>query len=329
MKKLIYISLLCLPVLAELNAQTVTYNVTKDDPYDIKNLTVAVDPLFLDVNGMNGVAAGWGLRGEYTYGKRFIAAFDFRNGFGTMGFDPDDNNTRNYSAIEGKVGIALSDKSRSTNFRIILSQSSYSSGGYTYTNTKYFMCPGTSRRSVIFNAGIYQLNNSFYFQNHALDSANRKGILFEKDGIEVRKGDSLWDAMKLDDTYGAFSSVSLTAGFTFRKIHNLFVDVDGYGPRSNSIFSDFYIEGMFAPVIALKDYTFESGEKWKVKAENKRAFGWRMGWFIRKPKNQGFSQKFEIGQRPGLKTEKYLYGCYMMYTFGLYIPLKVGNNGSE
>lgn len=329
MKKFIYITLMLLPALATLDAQTVSYKITKDDPYDIKNLTIAIDPLFVDLNGMNTISAGWGARAEITAGRKFTASFDFRNGFGTTGFDPDDKNTRNYSAFEGKVGLVLSDKSRSTNFRIILSQSSYSSGGYTYTNTKYFMCPGTSRSAIVFNAGLYQLNNNYNYKNHQFDSTKNKGVLFERDGREVRKGDSLWNAWSLDSKYGGFSSMAITAGFTFRTIHNLFVDVDGWGPRANSIFSDFYIDAMFAPAISLKDYTFENGEKWKVKAENKRAFGWRMGWFVRRPKNQGFSQKFEFGQRPGVRTEKYLNSCYMMYTFGLYIPLKIGNNGAD
>jgi hypothetical protein len=308
-------------------AQSVSYKITKDDPYDVKNLTIAVDPLFFDLNGMNTVSAGWGLRGEYTGGRRFTASFDFRNGFGTNGFDPDSNNTRNYSAFEGKLGLVLSDKSNSGNMRIVLSSSSYSSGGYTYTSTKYFMCPGTTRSVVVFNAGLYQLNNNFSYKNGAkADSSAVKDVLFEKDGKEVRRGDSLWKAWKLNDKFGGFSSVAITAGFTFRSIHNLFVDVEGYGSRSNSIFSDFYIDGMFAPIISMKDYTFTtSGDKWTVKAEGKRSFGWRAGWFIRRPKNQGFSQKFEFGQRPGVKTEKYLQGCYLMYTFGLYIPLKVGS----
>lgn len=342
MKKLIYISLFLLPAAAQLSAQTVSYKVSKDDPYDIKNFTAGIDPLFIDVNGMNGYSAGWGARAEYSHGKKFTASFDFRTGFGTNGYDPDDNNTRNYSAIEGKLGLVLSDRSRSTNFKIILSQSSYSSGGYTYTNTKYFMCPGTSRRAVVFNAGIYQLNNSIkYVMASSSDSSRVKNILFEKDGKEVRRGDSLWNEMNLNSKFGGFSSLAVTAGFTFRTIHNLFVDVDGYGARSNSVFSDFYIDAMFAPAIALKDYEYTHvvneqvvansslNGKWKVKAEGKRAFGWRMGWFIRKPKNQGFSQKFEFGQRPGIKTEKYLSSCYMMYTFGLYIPLKVGKTADE
>jgi hypothetical protein len=326
MKKLLYISLFALSALANLKGQTVSYRITEDDPHDIKNLTIAVDPMFVDANFQNGYSAGWGLRAEYTYGKKITASFDFRNAFGTNGFDPDSNNTRNYSAFEGKIGYVLSDKSRSTNFRIILSQSSYSSGGYTYTSTKSFMCPGTARNSVVFNAGIVQINNNFKYG----DSANNAGFTFKSSSRTVKTGDSLWKAYNFSNKYGGFSMISLTAGFTFRKIHNLFVDVDGYGPRANSVFSDFYIDFMFAPVMTMKNYKYDrSGENFDVKAEKKRAIGWRMGWFIRRPKNQGFSQKFEFGQRPGISTPKYLQGCYMMYTFGLYIPLKIGPNGSD
>ncbi|MFN5182157.1 MAG: hypothetical protein ACK5D5_03930 [Bacteroidota bacterium] len=305
-------------------SQNVTFRVTKDNPKDVKNFTAGIDPLFTDVNGMNGVSAGWGLRAEYL-NKKLSCSFDFRNGFGTLGYDPDDKNTQNYLAIEAKTGLVLSDRTSSRNFRIILSSSSYTSGGYRYTNTRYFMCPGTARNIIVFNAGLYQLNNNFKYKNNTkADTSSIKDILFEKDGKEVKRGDSLWNVWKMNDNYGGFSSLAVTGGFTFRTIHNLFVDVDGWGTRSNCILSDFYIDGIFAPIITLHDYTFKSNnETWNVKAEAKRSFGWRMGWFIRKPSAQGFSQKIEFGQRPGIKTENYLAGCYFLYTFGLYIPLNL------
>jgi len=40
---------------------SVTYRVTKDDPYDIKNFSLAIDPFWVDLNGQNGYAFGWGL----------------------------------------------------------------------------------------------------------------------------------------------------------------------------------------------------------------------------------------------------------------------------
>ena len=324
MKNIYVFILFFTTVFSSVFSQNVTYKITKDDPSDIKNFSASLDPLFTDVNGMNGVSAGWGLRAEYL-NNRLLGSFDFRNGFGTFGYDPDDKNTQNYLAVEAKAGFVLSDRKYSKNFRIILSSRSYTSGGYTYTNTKYFMCPGTTRSIVVFNAGIYQFNNNFKYKNNAkADSSAVDDILFEKDGKQVRRGDSIWTSWEMDKKYGGFSSFAVTGGFTFRTIHNLFVNVDGWGPRSNSILSDFYIDGMFAPIISLHDYTFTSnGEKWKVTAEGKRSFGWRAGWFIRRPSSQGFSQKIEFGQRPGVKTENYLAACYFLYTFGLYIPLNL------
>jgi hypothetical protein len=57
MKRILYIGLILFTVSfsLELKAQSVTYRVTKNDPFDIKNLTFAIDPLFFDANGENGL----------------------------------------------------------------------------------------------------------------------------------------------------------------------------------------------------------------------------------------------------------------------------------
>jgi hypothetical protein len=239
-------------------------------------------------------------------------------------------------AFEGKLGITLSDKSRSTNFRIILSKSSYTSGGVTYTSTKYFMCPGTARKAVSFNVGFMNLNNSFNIGDSAMYA---DGFTFKAKGKDhtYKTGAPLTNALDsslsnaLDSTHwSGISQVGFSAGFNFRTIHNLFVDVDGWGGRSSVYFMDTYIDFLFSPAISVKNYTnLRTNLEYDVKPEKRRLMGWRIGWFVRQPKNQGFSQKFEIGQRPGVKGTKYIQNCYMLYTFGLYIPLKIGNNGAE
>src|ERR1700740_2973335 len=131
MKKLIYSTIILLAVSfsAALKAQSVSYRVTKDDPWDVKNFTVAIDPLFFDVNGDNGYAFGWGARANWFMGKALDFNFDMRTGFGTRGYDIDNNNTRNYFAMEGSVAVTLSHRVRRHNVPIVLSSSSYSSGG--------------------------------------------------------------------------------------------------------------------------------------------------------------------------------------------------------
>lgn len=343
MKKLIYSTIILIAVsfVSEVKAQSVTYRITKDDPYDIKNLTIAVDPLFFDLNGENGFAFGWGARANWLMGKTLDFNFDMRNGFGTNGYNKADkfNNTRNYFYMEGSVGLTLSNKTVSNNVKVILSQSSYSSGGYTYTNTKYITVPAETRHMIALRGGMYQMTNSInmnkvfddsllMFKNKASGKEfslkeNSDTLVFAVDGSGNR-----------EDFYGGFASTAIFGGFNFKTIRQLVLDVDGYGTRANQVYSDFYIDCIFSPVIALKNYkgVDKKGTEYNYDLKydgKKRAIGWRAGWYFRKPKDQGFSYRWEFGQRPGFKAYNpsnksiNFRNWYTMLTFGLYIPLKV------
>src|SRR3954470_7402989 len=126
MKTIIKAILLSVVVFATVKAQaqTVSYTVSKDDAYDIKNFTLAIDPFWMDFNGQNGASFGWGFRADYLMGKALQFNFDYRQGFGTTGYRISDKNTKNYGYKEGGIGLTLSDKAKRKNMRIILSQSS-------------------------------------------------------------------------------------------------------------------------------------------------------------------------------------------------------------
>lgn len=300
---------------------SVTYRVTKDDPYDVKNFSLAIDPLFFDVNGQNGYAFGWGMRADYLMGKRLQWNFDMRNGFGTKGYNINDKNTRNYTAYEGTIGLVLRNKVKTRNLPIILSQSSYSSGGYTYTRTVSIKggVPAKIRRLTMLQGGAYLMGNSVKY-----DLLNDSLVTFEKDATTF----SFKDSASALNAYGATAATVFFGGFNFKKIHQLIVDVDGYGLRANKRYSDFFIHAMFAPILTMKNYE-HNGVKYNVKYDNKKLIGWRMGWMYRQPKDQGFSVKFEFGQRPlmGTKSEtpdKFNFtDMYAMFTYGLYVPLRV------
>lgn len=339
MKKIIYTAIFMFVVSLglELKAQSVTYRVTKNDPYDIKNFTLAIDPLFFDVNGENGFAFGWGARANWFMGKAVDFNFDIRSGFGTRGYDIDDNNTRNYFAMEGSIGLTLSNKVKSRNVPIILSSSSYTSGGYTYTTTYSISggVPADTRKVIAFRAGAYQMTNSYDLNKNLHDSL----LMFRNKDTDSEfsmkeNKDTIVFPVDNGNTWGGVASTAVFAGFNFKTIRQLVVDVDGWGVRQNSRYSDFFIDGIFAPVIALKNYRGTNNHgvesKYDLKYEGgKRAFGWRMGWSYRKPKDQGFSFKWEFGQRPGFKSvnEKNssinFRNWYTMITYGLYIPLKI------
>lgn len=326
MKKIFLSIVLMIGFLSSGFGQSVTYRVTKNDPYDIKNLSVAIDPLFMDINGQNGFSGGWGLRADFLYGKLAQINFDMRSAFGTRGYDIKDKNTRNYFYMEGALGLIISNKEVTRNLPIILSSSSYSSGGYTYTRTVSIRggVPGIVRKMVMLRAGSYQMTNTFSYKG--LDST----LMFKSSaGTFTRKQmESRVNTKDYQVEFGGFASTAIFAGFNFKTITQLVLDVDGYGTRGNIRYTDFYIDGIFAPIVSLKNFNAmdtvtDAQTKFDVKKEGKRLFGWRMGWMMRKPKDQGFSFKFEFGQRPDFKRDKYFKDMYMMMTFGLYVPLRI------
>lgn len=339
MKKILYILTVILAGASGIKAQSVTYRVTMDDPYDIKNFSLAIDPLFMDISGQNTFSGGWGLRADYLLGKRLQMNFDMRNAFGTNGHDVKDpyNNTRNYFYMEGALGLVLSHREVTRNVPIILSQST--SGNYRYTVSISGGVPARMRKMVMLRGGVYQMTNAFNLANLSDSLTTFK----PKSGGTVehtyRGMDSLNLFVSKDKTknFGGFASTAVFAGFNFKTICQLVLDVDGYGQRGNIRYNDFFIDGIFAPVVSLKNYTTldttggnTTRTEYDIKTKEKRYFGWRMGWVYRKPKDQGFSMKFEFGQRPGYKSfetngkqSSYLKDMYLMFTFGLYIPLKV------
>jgi hypothetical protein len=322
MKKIINILQCAALVLAaaQVKAQSVTYKVTKNDAYDIKNFSLAIDPCFVDANGQNGYAFGWGLRADYLMGKRLQFNFDFRNGYGTKGYKIGDDNTRNYFYFEGAASLTLRHRTHTRNLPIILSSSSYTSGNTRYTTTTSIKggVPGEVRSFIMLHAGVYQMGNS-------LNYANLKDTLVKFKGSS---GEFTYkDSVAKINSFGAYASTAIFGGFNFKHIRQLVLDVDGYGTRSNVAYSDFFVDGIFAPVLLIKDYQM-NGKSYNVSYGKTSYLGWRVGYTLRKPKDQGFSLKFEFGERPGYrapdsKSAINLKNWYCMFTYGLYIPFKV------
>ncbi len=326
MKKLLYKLTLGILLLNAIytNAQSLSWDVLEDNPYDIKNFSLAIDPLFTEVSGMNGYAFGWGLRAEYMMGKRLLAGFDMRNGFGTNGYRISNENTRNFFYMEGNLGLIFINKSKRRHVPIILSQST--SGNTRTTISIRGGVPANIRRIVALRAGVYQLTNSLSYKYLADSLTSFKG-----NGSEFKLKDSISN-VNFAGQYGGFASTAIFAGLNFRKIVQLAIDVDGWGYRSNKRYSDFFIDGIFAPVVLIKDFKTSDGTKYDVKYDKISYLGWRMGWVWRKPKDQGFSAKFEFGNRPGPKAPVSdpkatipinWNNYYATLTFGLYIPLKI------
>lgn len=332
MKKILYtLSLALLTALvADLKAQSVSYTYVKNNPFDTKNFSAAIDPLFIDMNGHNGYAFGWGVRGEYMMGKTLLFNVDSRFGFGTQDYRKSNVNTRNYFNMEGGLGLIFYQKTRTRNVPIILSQTT--SGNTRTTVSIRGGVPAKCRLIVALRGGVQQYNNTLNYKNLADSLLTFNGETYKQAKVDTKStvfNDTVHKLTNVTDPLGAFSSTSIYAGFQFRTIRDLVIDVDGYGYRGNIRYSDFFIDIMFAPVVKIRDFKNADGTTYNVKYDGMSHLGWRLGWFWRKPKDQGFSAKFEFGSRPGFKAPTNtnipvnIKNLYAMLTFGLYIPLKI------
>lgn len=329
MQNKIYILLLTITTLSTslVKGQSVSYTYERNDPHDIKNFSFAIDPFFVDVNGHNSYAFGWGLRAEHMMGKRLLANFDMRTGFGTNLYRKSNKNTRNYFNMEGGLGLIFFNKTRTRNVPIILSQTT--SGNTRTTISIKGGVPAKCWLIVALRGGFQQYTNSLDYKNFVDTLLTVEGVPYKtaKDSYVFK--DSSSSVVKDIAQVGGIAITSVYAGLQFRTIRNLIIDVSGYGTRSNIRYSDFYIDVLFAPVIGIKDFKNTDGKSYNVKYDQISHFGWRLGWFWRKPKDQGFSAKFEMGSRPGFKAPSNVNipvnkkNLYATITFGLYIPLKI------
>jgi hypothetical protein len=327
MKKLyVYIVVFVALSAVSTKAQSISYDYVRNDPFDIKNATFAIDPFFVDVNGHNSYAFGWGIRAEHMIGKRLLANFDMRTGFGTNLYRKSNKNTRNYFAMEAGLGLIFVNKTKTKNLRIVLSESM--SGNIKTTTTIRGGVPAKCRFIVALRGGFSQYTNTLDYKNLNDSLLTIAGEPFRTAKDSPIFIDSLSGTNKINIAQvGGVSMVSFYGGIQFRNIWDLVVDVSGYGYRSNVRYSDFYIDVLFAPIVNIRDFRNTSGQKYDVKFDGVSHFGYRIGWFFRKPKEQGFSWKIELGSRPGFKAPKDKYvntkNLYGMLTFGLYIPLKI------
>ncbi|MGZ4091019.1 MAG: hypothetical protein ACXVNO_09900 [Bacteroidia bacterium] len=343
MKKIIHtLTLAILSLIAiNLKSQSVSYSYVKNNPFDIKNFSASIDPLFIDINGNNGYAFGWGLRGEYMMGKRLLLNFDSRIGFGTKDYRKSNENTKNYFVMDGGLGLIFSNKAKNKHVRVILSQST---SGNVRTTTSISV-PAKVRLICALRGGVTQYNNTLKYDGKGLadslltftggghtytykQAKADSGMVF-KEVHTVTDGSVTTTTTKAIDQLGGISMVSIYGGIQFRSIRDLLIDVDGYGYRGNSVYQDFFVDVLFAPIVKIKDFKNPDGRTYDVKYENVSHFGWRLGWFWRKPKDQGFSAKFEVGSRPGFKAPSNTSipvngrNLYAMISFGLYIPLNI------
>ncbi|MCC7301585.1 MAG: hypothetical protein IT233_02985 [Bacteroidia bacterium] len=294
--------------------QDIHYKVLEDDPYNIKKLMIHLDPFYCDA-WWTDVTLGWGVRADLHYGSLGTLNIDFRRAYLDVvkSSNKNDKDVKTHMWFEGVASLNLVDKTKQRSMKIVLSSSSHSSGGYTYTNTKFFMAPGTKRKIFGVRGGIYMVNTPYETEDaHA----------YKLEGVDTSRATGA----------AMMKTMTIVGGISFKSITNLQVSVDDWGTRRNSAYSDFYIDFLFAPGVGMGkgDVTHPvSGivsPNADLDVKEKKHMGWRMGWSYKNPMRTWLTYKFEWGSRPGFKSQEsgiLSANAFLMMTMGISIPFNV------
>lgn len=295
--------LLLLPALGF--AQSLEYKILRDDPKNIKNMTIHLDPFYADAWSTN-TTLGFGIRADAMFLKRLSANVFFRKAYLDMNArtHADQSLPKPSKALskmtyfEPSVALHIIDKVKSKKVKVVLSSSTTSSGRYQTTTTKYIMVPGSVRKIRGVRGGMFFINSAVDMEQGEsikgwVAKNGNEEVLFGEFGKQVH-GSAIYNG------YTMMRQVAVYGGITLKSITNLKAEVEGYRKsRGNYNFLDFYLDVMFAPIVSYKDIKFQDGTEFSLKNNNLNRTGWRAGWLWKNSAQTFMSYGFEFGQRPG------------------------------
>ncbi|MFM7024221.1 MAG: hypothetical protein ACKOXB_14705 [Flavobacteriales bacterium] len=274
-----------------LNAQNLNYKVLHDNPDLRPWLSVNLDLLQLDmgVSNIDGTSFNLGAYGFYEPVHRLGVNYNIKFPWLTFGKIANKNYPSNFELdLGGYFGLISYEKTKKT--QIVLKKeykgSTYSS---SYDNrptetVTYIMVPARQKVYIGVRAGLNHKNGPFNYDTYQNDP--------------LYLGD-------IEET--ALSSYGIYAGIYKRRLRNVFLDVENYGPRFNSIGDDFFLDVMLFPSNRFSDVNNNNADVSDFVKTNTNAspLGFRVGWMRyqiekknRTGKMFGMSGRFEAGYKP-------------------------------
>lgn len=278
--------LLCLFLLCAFSsqAQNVEYKIIKDQPDDVSNLWVNFELVNFEMplKNFDGTSFNLGLNSVVNYRNKLGAEATFRRSYLTLGKKP-----RLQFEIGGFYNLASKTKSRKQ--KVVLDQSSYTSGGKTYTETKFIKVPSTIMSSYGVRAG-FDYNREFLgaeMENHGFDG---------------------------EFTY-QFGGIYL--GGLITKQMNMRINTDNFGTAGAAFVRRYYVDVLINPIRKLTDNATDLA----YTANRPGVIGWRAGIEAlpaepRKIQGHALYYKIEVGMRP-------MDGFYMLGSFGFSFKRKI------
>lgn len=343
MKRFAYLILLFIGTYSAAMAQEVRYKIKRDNPEDVKNLIIHLDPWFADVYFTN-LAMGFSARADWLINKVVDVSVEWRRPYFDMnwleastykladevgGADMKDmaympqNGFSQYTYLEPTIRLHLSDKIKETNHHLVLSKSSYSSGNNNYSNTQFINVPGKSRKIVSFEGAACWLDVPVLYKGLFNSNPSDFQLVHKETGIVLPATEDFGGTM--------MRTLTFIGGFSFQRLDNLKALTDKYGVKYSTAWTNFYFDVLYAPVVNFDHVVDDQGLKYEVTNQKVNRLGWRLGYALKNTKGTALSMKFNVGNRPGFEGDNPYFGSrfYMDFNFGVSIANKVKRSTEE
>lgn len=282
---------ICLMAVSLLKSQNLSYKILQDDPENyIPKFNLNLEVMQLDgaFNNIMGVSFNAGVWGNVQINSRLGIDYGARKSY--LSFAPLVNKEMagNIDLMAGAFFFPLK-RAKTKNIQVVLSSSRGTNNvGQTVETTRFITVPGTRLK---FN-GL-----------HA-------GVMYKRTGFDLRDLIKDWDDKNLEQTN--YSTAGVYAGYVFRQLTNLIVDVEGYGKRFNSVAREFYMDVTYNPINNFQKFNNNPQDEKTyntnvINAANQSPIGFKIGWrtFQIAPKSVtgkkfGGSGAFEAGFKPYL-----------------------------
>ena len=297
MKKLI-LSTALFTIASGVFSQEVNYTKIYDDPDNVAPLKITIDPLWMDLWGVDFLNAGVGARMEYTYKK--IANIN--------------TNARielNNKYLEVIGSFHLKDNTSASSLPVVLSSSSDG----TYTTSKYINVPAHKRKILSIRGGFFKTDATLDLHTDGLYKTPFTAINNLGESATFEFGNpgqpGSYDEFKMN-------LFTLSAGISYKTITNLKIETSvNKRSKKNRKVNDVYFDVLFNGKTSFGDLISENKTVWHMNNENIKKIGWRTGFVM----NRGaFSYKVEVASRPGVKGGN----LSLLQVLGFTIPVKLG-----
>ncbi len=311
-------------------AQSVSYRLIESDPDKYKPTALSLDLINFDTYIEPSI--GYGLKLETIILNRIMPFINYKHAWMDLSarhiynsYPMPKNGLANQTTIDLGGVLFLRSKVKKKSVRVVL----HSSSSSTHTYTTYLMVPSEIKKMAGVGGGIYFSKKALKFEDDAHPLYRYKSLDGTIDVPIHDVGYTGTDVQPAGDAYTPFAmsyTTSIYGGLHFRSVVNTVIRADGYGRKANAKVADYYIDLMYAPVVAIGNVKDIDGKEWEMVPQSGaiRHLGYKLGYSLHGVKSLGFMYYAEFGKKPGPAMGKSFLNNGTYITVGMGVTIASG-----